>query len=732
MTIDPRVVCDGGAVLLVVPIEAPDGAQTELKFDRAGIIAAARQLGAGDHLVAADLMAQFDELFDQAEALARVKAVIDAAKKQKKKPKDPAAAYDAAADLALLPPSEYGKCKSELRQALGPALGLRELERAVKESRKSLRRERSRGKLGGRGMRLPEIRANGRQLRDMSDDALKSLSANNSPPEVFLRGGELVRVKMDERENHIIACLSEAGVKGVLERSANFFEENAQGERYVVSPPNEVVRDVMALDVNRQLGRIGARTIVPLEMIVESPTMRPDGTILTASGYDIATKVFYVPAQNMRGMTVPLNPTAEQVQAARGLIDEAVGDFPFADEASRANAWGFLITLFARSAISGRVPMAVFDKPQPGTGGSLLVEALSTIASGRDVPMEGAARHEDEWTKKITGLLMDGRASVIFDNVEHVLESDSLARVVTCAEWSDRKLGVNAPVRLQARTVWAATGNNITMGRNLSRRCFVIRLDAKQPRPFERTGFRHTPLIPWVKDNRPALVAAVLTICRAWYAAGMPPAESPVLGSFEEWSRIVGGILAFSAIPGFLDNYAQMLEESDEESVPWEAFLLAWIDKYAGKSVTVSQVESDLATSQRLRESLPSELAGLVEFRAKSGFSGDTVIVNPKFKLRFGKALRKRVGMQFGGGIHIESDGMDSHTKVSLWKVIAGSAGSGGSSLTLTCREKLHTHSANVNDLYGDGVKHSPQSPALPAIDEEAEEREAIADHRFN
>ncbi len=120
--------------------------------------------------------------------------------------------------------------------------------------------------------------------------------------------------------------------------------------------------------------------------------------------------------------------------------------------------------------------------------------------------------------------------------------------------WKDRTLGKNENLYLPQRATWLATGNNLRIRGDLPRRCYWIRMDAKTARPWERTGFKHDDLVSWVSDNRGRLLAALLTIVRAWHTAGRPPAAVPTFGGFERWAMTVGSILAYLGIPGFLEK----------------------------------------------------------------------------------------------------------------------------------------------------------------------------------
>lgn len=66
-----------------------------------------------------------------------------------------------------------------------------------------------------------------------------------------------------------------------------------------------------------------------------------------------------------------------------------------------------------------------------------------------------------------------------------------------------------------------------------------------------------------MRSNRGRLLSGSLTLARAWFVAGCPKPTSPIIGSFEEWCRIVGGILEFAGISGFLGNLDELYKESD-------------------------------------------------------------------------------------------------------------------------------------------------------------------------
>ncbi len=184
-----------------------------------------------------------------------------------------------------------------------------------------------------------------------------------------------------------------------MTRAANYYRLSKHGGelfRTAVSPPIDAARDILSRPV-AELGFPG------LDGVAEAPFIRSDGVIVAEPGYDSKTRTFYSPAGELNDFFVPDRPTADDVDGARALIEEALSDFPFEDEASRANAFALFITPEVRHAIDGCVPMALVDAPQAGSGKTLLVSAVSEKTTGTAAAMKPAPiRDDDEWRKTLT------------------------------------------------------------------------------------------------------------------------------------------------------------------------------------------------------------------------------------------------------------------------------------------------------------------------------------------
>jgi hypothetical protein len=509
---------------------------------------------------------------------------------------------------------------------------------------------------------LEMIVTNGRQLRDVARDALEALHRANTPqPSVFVRGGALARHRLDEQQRPIIEAFGESSLRGRLARAANFVKRHEAGEmvNYLAAlPPVEVVNDILTHGEGWPFPRLTG--------IIETPALRPDGTVITTPGYDAATGLYYQPHHALTVPPIPERPTSDQVTAALALLREPLADYPFADDASEANALALMLTAPLRPAIDGPVPMALINAPQPGTGKGLLVEVNAIIATGRSALMTPLAKGE-ELRKSITALLLEGATQICFDNLSGMLYSPILAAALTAREWKDRILGESKVPGIPQRAVWVATGNSIQLGGDLPRRCYAINLDARNSEPWLRTDFRHPHLERWVREHRGELIAAALTLARAWYAAGCPSSDTPALGSFPDWPRVVGGILAHAGMAGFLGNLRAMYEQADEESAQWEGFLLALLEEFKDQVVTVAEIAKALAGDTELRDTVPDLGEELLDAKGE---------VRAKFKQALGHAFKHRAGRRHGASqARVERCRDKLSIKVATWRILNGDSG---------------------------------------------------------
>ncbi len=507
---------------------------------------------------------------------------------------------------------------------------------------------------------LPSIVIDDRQLSDLTDQALHAVLQANEPPSVFVRAGMVARVLSDENGVPKIESYDRVRMRCRLSEVANFFTlrkgEGGCYEQVGTNPPLALAENVLAQTT---------WNLPPLAGIARAPILRQDGTICTTPGYDPVSRLVYCPDPGLTLTPIPEHPDSNEIQACVDILLDVTSDFPFADEPSRANALAILFTLLMRPVLTGHVPLAIVDAPMQGTGKTLLVTPLGTIAVGNVASESIPSRdNDDEWRKKITSILLAASPFVLLDNIPDntTIDSPSLAAALTTEEWSDRLLGRNNAIRLPSRVVWAATGNNLRVAGDIPRRSYSIRLDANNERPWERTGFKIRGLERYVKTNRGDLLSAALTIVRAWYTNGQPKADVPTLGSFEEWAEVVGSVLAFAGIDGFLGNLQQTQIVQDEDTQQWSAFFDAWWETFGPNPVVVDQLCKHLVESNG-----PDDAPRAVP---------DVLLVHVDVHGARAGALRKSLGRQLSrltgrifNGHKLLHAGSDGHRKVRLWKL---------------------------------------------------------------
>ena len=511
------------------------------------------------------------------------------------------------------------------------------------------------GNAGGHGR--PLIVCTNRPHDEIVGDAVNALCQRNDPPRLFVRHGHLVRLRSDEQERPMLDVVDDPQLRFELAGAADWVTIGKRGIRTHIPPPATVVASA------RSQGRW---PFPPLAGVVEHPILRTDGSVATESGYDAVSGFVCCMPPGMDSVTIPDRPDAGAVASARAHLKEIVADFPFVDRASAANALALLLTPVLRPAIDGPVPIAVIDKPQAGTGASLLADCVGMIATRVPTGAMTTPKNDEEARKRITAMLLADTAVACLDNVDSHFESDSLAAVLSARTWKDRRLGHSEMVEVPVRTTWILTANNVELDGALPRRSYWIRLDARRARPWMRTGFTHPQLLGWILRRRASLLGAIFTLVRAWFQQDCPAGSHPIIGGFELWSSMAGGILSTAAVSDFLGNLTDMYDRIDPSAHEWEAFLTTVRKVLGAAPFTTATLAANIDRIEGLRDVLPSVLA-LPPSHSSAGF-----------KMHLGRALAEQDGHRYNAtGLRIERAGDDGHNKVARWRVIADDADAG-------------------------------------------------------
>lgn len=400
---------------------------------------------------------------------------------------------------------------------------------------------------------------------------------NYPSPRMFVREGKLCRIIYNEKGIPRIDELDEKGISVALTECVDWWKTVVVKEKGKDDTTVEVVT-VTPQQLIPRLSAMGQWPGIPaLRGIVESPYITEEGEIIARPGYNPQTELYLALQPDFKPISVPDFPDDKEVFAAKKKLFDLFEEFTFEDESSRQNHIGSLITSAIRPIINGVVPLFVYDKPVMGAGASLLADIISRITTGRPASMTQAPdkNTSGEWNKLIIGLLREGRSLNIFDNVEGDFYSASLASLLTTTTYKGRILGKNATEEYPNNATWIANGNNMQITHDLPRRCVWVRLATDTARPFERTDWKIPDIRRYSMENQSELLSAILTIARAWFVAKKPkPAKTmQIMGGYEEWRDIVGGIMQFIKCDQFLVNTAVNLDIAEEQHEDIEIFL---------------------------------------------------------------------------------------------------------------------------------------------------------------
>jgi hypothetical protein len=375
--------------------------------------------------------------------------------------------------------------------------------------------------------------------------------------QVFVRAERLVeplwRLEEDERNNRSVLAMKFVPYNlsrledQVARHAVEFQRYNKTANKWLrIDPPTDIITALL------HRGDWEFQSVVG---ITNTPTLRRDGSLLDTPGYDRVTKLWYKPVPGFTLPPISDSPTKE----------EAIDEFPFTDgdvqrteadinknaevgRLSRTVVLAGMMTPVLRGAFKV-APIFLFRKPEAGTGGSYLVDLISTLATGRTAPPLKVSDDRNELQKELSAAASEASPILNLNNISFNLRSSDLAQMVTEGTLKIRPFGKNDETRLcdcGAMTTFV-NGNNIVVVGELVRRTLTARLDAKSEYPERRT-FRHRP-VDEVAADRGKYLAAVFTIFRAYAAAGKPDVKAEPLAGFEEWSEIIRHPLMWLGMP---------------------------------------------------------------------------------------------------------------------------------------------------------------------------------------
>jgi hypothetical protein len=163
--------------------------------------------------------------------------------------------------------------------------------------------------------------------------------------------------------------------------------------------------------------------------------------------------------------------------------------------------------------------------------------------------------------KRLGASFLAGDPLITIDNFEQPLGGQRLCQALTQTRLKIRILAKSEQMELPTNACVFATGNNLTIEGDLTRRTLLCSIDTGQDR-LELIKYETKPLEHTIA-NRATYVADGLTILRAYRNAGLPNRPSP-LGSFEPWSDWVRGAIIWLGLADPCDTMGSIKEPTSD------------------------------------------------------------------------------------------------------------------------------------------------------------------------
>ena len=487
---------------------------------------------------------------------------------------------------------------------------------------------------------------------------------------IFQRGDSLVRpvtreVSASRGRTTIAAGLGEMNIHSMVDlmcETAAYEKFDARAGGWIrINPPSQVA--------NILLQRQGKWRFPVIAGVITTPTLRPDGTLLTQPGYDRTTRLYHVADESLQLHPGVRTPTRNLAKAALSELEKLLLEFAFVklirdgepdQEVSKAVALSGLITAVVRGAMSV-APLHVANAHAPGSGKSYLVDLVSVISTGRPCPVICAAPDEAETEKRIAGLLLAGYPIVSIDNCNGELGGDLICQAVERPLIRIRPLGKSDIVEIESSVTMFATGNNLRVRGDMVRRSLVAELDPQMERP-ELREFAHDP-VQIVLNDRGRYVSACLIIVRAYIQAGCPD-RLPALASYEDWSGLVRSALVWL---GCADPVISMeaAREDDPELTELSEMLAVWDASFGGDHKTTSQVATAVDERKPTQMGEPTDYVHSELREMLIRLFGERGTLNTR---RMGKWLAAKEGRMVGN-LRFKRDHTSGQNGVAKWCV---------------------------------------------------------------
>ena len=416
-----------------------------------------------------------------------------------------------------------------------------------------------------------------------------------------------------------------------------------------------------------------------LSGLTRQPYLRPDGSLMMAAGYDLATGMFGV--FDAREFSVPKNPTRADAEAALALLKDVLSEFSFAGDADLGAALAAMLTATVRPSLN-HAPMIHVRAHMVGSGKSYLCELITALATPQRGTPTTFPGDDEECRKLLLAELLRAPAVIEFDNLtSDLVAHKSLCTVLTSEHMSGRILGVSKTATVNTRALFLSSGNNVGPVQDMTRRCITIHLDPGCEVPAART-FTRPDLVRDVLRHRGRYVSAALTIVCAWIRAGRPKTDCKPLAGFGDWSDLCRQPLLWLGLADPTDSvFKAMTEDPDRETLG--RILTAWQGVFGKTAAMVRDAVKQAASFGDEHVELREVLRDIADERGE---------INRR---KLGWWIRRHAGRIVDGRRFVRGSGTRS---AETWQVESASTASVSPVLPVSNRPSASSGSSDADD----------------------------------
>ncbi|MEO0605147.1 MAG: hypothetical protein AAF211_27200, partial [Myxococcota bacterium] len=351
--------------------------------------------------------------------------------------------------------------------------------------------------------------------------------------------------RMDEDVVHVTVGagprkVTERNIVGLVSaqvelRLMQVVDDEVRVVRYDVLPGDLARAFVHSPDVHGRLPRLGLYT--------RSPLFDRDWRFVGEPGYRPDSAVFY---------------DGEPVELREGtqLLDQALADFHFKEDADRVNFIGAALTTLTMPNWGRGHPFLAINGNKPGVGKSTLARLLGVLAEGREPSSISWLPDDNEFEKQIATRVEAGDRVVVIDNAKtrKAIQSAVLERCITDTRLNFRRLGSNTAIsRPQNDLLFCLTMNLTQLGADLRRRALPVNLELDEQ--VRNARYAMDDVVGWAIEHRLGLLGELAGMVARWLEAGRPVPEDVARHSTSQaWASTMDGILRHAGLEGFLSN----------------------------------------------------------------------------------------------------------------------------------------------------------------------------------